>query len=127
MDCATVFCDIDDRAIMLSVTRPKARKQHKCTECKRIIAKGEQYLCEKTLYVGTIETWKTCQDCESIRDNLFSGGYYYGEIIYMLNEHIHECDGDISESIISKLTAGAMVKVCTIIEEVWENLEELEY
>ena len=126
MECATVHCDIEDYCTMLNVTRPKARKEHKCHECKRIISTGEKYLSETTLCEGKVETWKTCADCESIRKHLFAEGFYYGEIKFMLREHVRDCSGEMSESILSALTPCARAMVCAMIEEVWEDAFDLE-
>ena len=124
MECSTVYCECDDYCTCLSSTRPKARKEHKCNECKRIIPIGDKYLREVTLYDGEVEAWKTCKDCESIRDNFFTGGYYYGEILYTLREHIYESYGDVSESCIADLTPGAQEIVCNIIEDYWGDNDD---
>jgi len=126
MDCATVFCEVDECCTTLNVTRPVARKEHKCHECKMIIARGEQYLSETTVFEGKVETWKTCANCESIRKNLFTAGFYYGEIKYMLREHVRDCHGEISESVLSILTPGARAMVCDMIAEVWEDAFDLD-
>ena len=71
MECATVSCDIDECSLLLRSRTPKARFPHRCNECKRIISPGETYLVEVIKFDGTVETWKTCSDCKSIRDNFF--------------------------------------------------------
>lgn len=124
MECSTVYCECDDYCTCLSSTRPKARKEHKCNECKRIIPIGDKYLREVTLYDGEVETYKTCKDCESIRSNFFTYGYYYGEILYMLREHIYDSGGDVSERCIADLTPGAQEVVCNIIEDYWGDNDE---
>lgn len=126
MECATVYCDLDECCTILNKSKPKARKRHRCTECRRIIEPGETYLRETTVFDGKVETWKTCIDCKSIRDNLFSGGFFYGEIKYMLRDHVGVCHGDISETILATLTPGARAMVCEMIEEVWENAWDME-
>lgn len=124
MECSTVYCDVDECCTLLSSTRPLARKEHKCYECKRVINKGEKYLREVTLFDGIVETWKTCVDCESLRSNFFSRGYYFGDIIYMLREHINDSGGDVSEKCISGLTPGAQGVVCEMIEDCWEDADD---
>lgn len=124
MECSTVYCDIDDYCMLLKQTRPKARKEHKCTECKRVIKQGESYLYEVTLYDGDLDTWKTCSDCEAIREEFFKSGYIYGEILFYLLEHIYNSEGDISERCISSLPRGARETVCRLIEDYWETQDE---
>ena len=124
MECSTVYCECDDYCTCLSSTRPKARKEHKCNECKRTIPIGDKYLREVTLYEGEVEAWKTCKDCESIRVNFFTAGYYYGDILYMLREHIYDSGGDVSERCIADLTHGAQEIVCNIIEDYWRDNDD---
>jgi hypothetical protein len=124
MECSTVYCDGDEYCIILNETRRKARKTHKCTECRREILRGEKYLDERILFEGTVETYKTCDDCKSIRDHFFTDGWMYGEIRYMLREHISYSEGDVSESCISGLTPGAQAVVCDLIEKCNREDEE---
>lgn len=117
MECATVSCDIDECALLLRSSTPKARSPHRCHECKRIIIPGETYLVEVVKFDVTVETWKTCTDCQSIRANFFKDGWFYGETKIMLKEHIWEFFGDVSESCIASLTTGARNMVCDLIQE----------
>ena len=121
MECATVSCDVEEFCTLLGRNYRTARKEHRCSECRRTILKGEKYLDERTLYGGEVRTWKTCADCESIRDNFFTEGWYCGECKYRLEEHISVARGDISESCLVALTPKAREMVCTMIEEVWED------
>lgn len=62
-----------------TVTNPKARKEHKCCECRGVIQKGERY----QNYAGHwndsgFGEFKTCSDCEQLRDD-FSVGTCSGE------------------------------------------------
>ena len=121
-ECSTVYCDIDECSILLRKDRVKAaRKEHRCTECRRVIAKGESYLLEVILWDGRLDAYKTCQDCESIRDNFFKGGWYYSEIRSMLREHVYESGGDVSEACLCSLTPKAREAVCDYMEEVWDE------
>lgn len=46
----------------------KARKQHKCMECFRLIEVGEQYEHVAGKWGGEFETFKTCRVCLSLRN-----------------------------------------------------------
>jgi hypothetical protein len=124
MECATVSCECDDYCTMLAKNYRTARKTHRCTECKRAILAGVKYLDERTVYDGRVETWKTCEDCESIRENFFKEGWYWGDTRHHLIEHIYESFGDVSESCISELSPGARADVCEIISAYWEKYED---
>lgn len=121
MECATVPCDPDDVCTMLRSGYPRARKEHRCHECKRIISVGEKYLSETVFFDKEISIWKTCLDCESIRKAFFSEGFFFGETRWMLNDHIRECSGEISEITIAGLTATAREMVCSMIQQAWED------
>ena len=117
MDCATVCVCIDnDYCTVLSSSTPKARKQHFCQECRSTINIDEKYEKVTEIYEGKITTHKTCLNCVSIRDVFFSDGYFYGNIIEAMEEHVFECYGDISETQICKLGPGAKKIVADIID-----------
>ncbi|RLI66868.1 MAG: hypothetical protein DRO67_00400 [Candidatus Asgardarchaeum californiense] len=125
MDCAcTVEVYIDDHCESLSNKFVKARKEHKCTECRRVIAIGEEYFREVTSYENSISTYKTCEDCYSIRQVFFSSGWCYGEVRENMEEFIWDCNGDVSVSCILMLTKPARDWVLDIIEEVYNNYED---
>jgi hypothetical protein len=63
-DCSLDFQD---------VTWPKARKEHKCCECSRIIGVGEEYQRWAGKWDGTVESFKTCLRCVEIRDGFSCG------------------------------------------------------
>lgn len=120
MECSTISIDLDSYCSTISVAMRKARKNHKCGECHRIICHGEKY----KYYVGVFDeifVHKTCIDCISIRDEFFRDGYHYGMIIENLCEHISECGGDISERSIANLTERARDFVCDQIQEEWDD------
>lgn len=65
------MCMIDD-ADYCSVYRSKdikaARKEHKCTECGRVIRIGESYLYTFLVYDGVAEHYDVCQHCHVATD-----------------------------------------------------------
>lgn len=126
MECGTIYCDPDEVCTVLNSCTPIARSAHKCTECRRVISTREHYLRETTLFDGKIETWKTCMDCLSIRDNFFKYGFLYGEVKSMLHDYVRDGNGDVPESCLSNLTPGARAMVCAMIEEEWEDAFDME-
>lgn len=69
-----------------TIENPKARKDHKCCECRGVIQKGEQYQNYSGHWNDSgFATFKTCSDCEKLRDDLSTGsstGYWpaFGEL-----------------------------------------------
>ena len=50
MECSTVYCDVDECAVVLSVnTRTAKKKEGTCRECRRVINLGESYLIENVV------------------------------------------------------------------------------
>ena len=121
MNCSTVSVDIDSYSTNLSQSRPRARKDHRCGECRKTIARGEVYLREVNIHDGRVITDKTCQDCASIRNEFFKDGYWYSQVIELLSEHVRESYGDISENCLVALTPRAREKICGMIEDYWDE------
>lgn len=44
----------------------KARKQHHCSMCGRVIDPGETYDCSTNIYDGNLYTWKQCRHCDAM-------------------------------------------------------------
>ena len=90
MECTCeCSCDIDDgdpidvRVIKMR----KARKEHKCFECERIIKKGEIHEYLKGLVDGcNLVEWRTCLGCTRMRSDLRC---CYG----LLAEEVKHCFG----------------------------------
>ena len=140
MNCTCIDMDVNDYSEVLSDIMPTARKEHRCIECNRAIHIGEKYRKENTIYDGRFETYKTCIDCNSIRNEFICGGWYWGEILEAVAEienklgqlaqqarnieavgnNIHDCGADISESAIAELTKPARERICEMIEEYWD-------
>ena len=62
-------------------TRPRARKDHVCSDCGRIIGPGETYRRCVGFRDGTAWTWKDCAHCEAILSlyDLSWDGWYNDE------------------------------------------------
>ncbi|NOV25928.1 hypothetical protein E5S69_20715 [Cupriavidus necator] len=63
MDC---FCDYDAPEFYVQATH-KARKAHRCNECRRQIKAGENYERASGKWDGQVDFFKTCEHCVSIR------------------------------------------------------------
>ena len=59
----------DDVASGGTRTTPKARKQHRCCECRETIEVGASYERQTLFWDGTAGTFKTCLSCAEIRDH----------------------------------------------------------
>lgn len=74
--------DYDGSPEFYSISKPMARKPHKCCECWRLIAPGERYEYAAYKYEGSVGVNKTCGQCAEIRA-VFScgqGGPHYGQL-----------------------------------------------
>lgn len=65
--------DCDGSPEFYSVTNPKARKEYKCCECRRVIPKGTVYERSSGKFDGALYSDKTCLDCVDVR-TVFSCG-----------------------------------------------------
>lgn len=129
MECS---CDIDvciDSNIKIDFHNKDhviAIIDHKCCECSRTIKEGEDY----ELVFGSWDGYKvilhTCSDCLNIRNIFFPYGYYFESLWYELTESLGDWDYQVPEDCMVKLTKRNFNKICAIIEEGWEHLENME-
>jgi hypothetical protein len=56
------FCP-DESPEFAAQTRPRARKAHRCVECRRTIAVGEVYVREASKWEGEVSASVFCIDC----------------------------------------------------------------
>ncbi len=88
------MCRIDgaDRSEVYSESTHRARKEHKCYECRRAIMPGEVYRRVFTVTEGDASSMKVCGHCIVAQDWLISncGGYVYGEVREEIEEHAQE-------------------------------------
>jgi len=122
-ECGCVYVDCDGYSETLRKDVVKARKEHKCGECGRVISKGEKY----EAYAGKCDDEffynKTCEDCLSVRNEFFCNTWIFGEIWTLLEEHIMEMKGKMSSKCLLNLTKVARDKICDIIEKYWKDRE----
>jgi len=114
MQCTTVDTYIESNSTLLSTSKPIARKDHKCSECRRTISKGTPYLKETVVYDG-IATYKLCPTCESIRSTFFQS-WTYTHLMDDLYNHVSDCE-TISEDVILKLIPEAQTLVLKMMED----------
>lgn len=122
-DCSCIYISFHDcYPDFYSDEYRVARKEHKCTECGRIINKGEKYNYVAGKWEDEFNVFKTCNDCISLLSVFFCEGYNFGSIWDDFREHVNCCDAKIDSSYIVKLTPAARKKACNIIEKYWESL-----
>jgi hypothetical protein len=63
-------CEDAERPTFCNVTRPKARKLHRCCECNSPIQPGDRYERISGKWDGDMGTYTTCLFCEALRDVL---------------------------------------------------------
>lgn len=69
-----------------------ARKNHKCCECGREIASGETYERTAGKWDSNFYVFKTCEQCEDLRDALVAMGFCpaFGDVRSEHREYIAE-------------------------------------
>lgn len=124
--CVSVSGDWDPPAFYAAEMR-RARKDHKCDECRRVILPGEVYERTTAKWDESISSFKTCVDCQSARDSFFCNGYLHGSVWDDLEEHLNQVvrfgDG-VASSCIVPLTPRARDRVCDFIEEFWSEMDD---
>lgn len=88
------YCDFDPAEVYVATT-PKAKKPHRCCECRGTIRVGETYERVFMVYCGDASTSKTCMDCVALWCDLrrSSGdpcGALHGGLIEALMDAPHE-------------------------------------
>lgn len=63
------MCELPEVAC---VSNPTARKNHKCCECEGTIAPGDRYQVYGGLWDRRWRTFKTCEDCLALRNDIAS-------------------------------------------------------
>lgn len=116
MECS---CEInidtsDDTADYYNSKIIKARKNHQCCECHKVIKPGEQYEIISGCWDGSFEHYKTCTDCLSLRKQFFPHGWYFNQ---MWDDFFENIGCSANESCIAALTPKARENVCEHIEQ----------
>ncbi len=81
-DVASVYCQ----------TLRKARKEHTCSECNRIIRKQEEYCNVFGVWDNRVSIFKTCSHCLKPQEWLRKecGGFAHGNLQNEILEHAEE-------------------------------------
>ena len=77
-DCS---CDFSERREV------KARKPHRCSECRQEIPVGTTYEYVAAKFDGDFYTIKTCLPCAEIREAFVDGAFNYGDLWEEMREH----------------------------------------
>jgi hypothetical protein len=80
MCCPIQGNDGDDGPSAFQCVVRRARKPHKCVECREAIPIGARYEHASGIWDGRADSYKTCLSCIEIRDHFACDGYYYGQI-----------------------------------------------
>lgn len=87
------MCSYDyDRPDLYAETDRIARKEHKCTECRRVIQKNEKYRYVFAIYGTDRSIFKTCRHCLPAQCWLLNtcGTYLHGGLEEEILEHAEE-------------------------------------
>lgn len=69
----------------------KARKSHRCCECRKTIQPGQRYEVCSGSWDGGIQTFKTCQSCVEIRAKFSCGGAFIFKALWnTLREELYQ-------------------------------------
>lgn len=85
--------DFDDYGPeFMSSSTPRARKEHRCGECRRTIKVGETYLRDAGKCDGDVKTLTTCAHCARAQEWLVKqcNGFVYSDVGNDLAEHFAE-------------------------------------
>lgn len=85
-----------DLAEMSDTKMVRARKAHRCCECRRTIAAGTLHERCKLLYDGTWSCFRTCLICHEIREHFRCGQSFTFELLWE----------QLEENLLPTMTAG---------------------
>jgi hypothetical protein len=91
-----------------------------CGECGETIALNEEFEWYRGEYDGVRHVHHTCMDCLSLRHYFFEN-WTFKNIWADFEENMDECYWEVPESCLSKTTPLTRSKICTWIEQYWED------
>lgn len=71
-------CLFDNPPTFYKVRQVKGRKDYTCAECLRDIPKGEPHEYAKGLWEGSFDSFRTCNLCTGMRDEIELSCYCHG-------------------------------------------------
>ena len=89
------MCDCGDMPETYRLSRPRAKREHKCCECGGTIRAGETYRSFWGVWDGEAKTYKTCADCEDLHAWCEDDGgelcTTFGNLHTDVLDYMHEC------------------------------------
>ena len=85
--------------VSLDRSTPLARKNHLCSSCGRVIAKGERYENQRNVYDGRAYTYKCCAHCQiaTSRALTLSENYDEGIDVFWVMDTLVECAETVAD------------------------------
>ena len=104
-DCACIYDSADgDLPEFYSQAFVKARKPHRCVECREAIPVGAKYERMSGKWDGDVRTETTCLCCQEIRSSFCCEGWTYGQLWEDIEEQMFsERPGGIDSACLEKL------------------------
>jgi hypothetical protein len=99
----------------------RARKAHKCEECRKTINPGEEYEYTTGKYDGAFFVVKTCSVCLELRSR-FRVSYLSGDLLHEL----HECflaTKDLNLGCLDDLSQQTVQVIADMLEKIWGDEE----
>lgn len=135
MSCACIYVDNDEPLDPCAGGKVRAIRDWPCEECADGIKAGDiydQYVVDyndpgndrfKTRHKADIRIFRTCLDCLSVTDEMFCGGWVFGQVWADVYDHLWDIDGEVDSECLMALTPKARVAVIEMIDEVWKERE----
>lgn len=98
----------------------KARKLHKCCECRLPISVGQYYERSVMKAEGEMFTFKTCANCKEIRDAMTCGnGYYFEQLWEEMRDYVFP---DMTTGCLGRLQSAAAKQFLIERWQKWKGL-----
>lgn len=97
-----ISSDCDNPAEFSSTKILRARKEHRCCECRAAIPRGDRYERTAGKWDGDLYVFKTCLACVDVRTSLCCDGWSYTSLWE-----------DAAEALFRHLTTGCLAKLKT--------------
>lgn len=78
MQCCPLSSSDGEGASFSSTTTPRAKKPHRCCECREEIPVGAKYERTTGAWDGDFSTYMTCLSCVEIRNHFACDGWIFG-------------------------------------------------
>ncbi|HCY86905.1 MAG TPA: hypothetical protein DHV36_17375 [Desulfobacteraceae bacterium] len=91
----------------------------KCGECGEVIPVGSEFEWYRGYYDDDAHVHHTCMDCLSLRHHFFEN-WTFDRIWDDFYQHMDDCDWQVPESCLSKVSTKVRAQICECIEKEWE-------